>query len=231
MKRLFAGFFILLLTACGASAPASPTDELPALIPPTPTPNSDSAPTEPTALPDLPLDETPIVSGPTLETVILATPVCIDPAPTQADIDRALSVTGGLFETGDWKRTYVVSSDKVMVTWLSDSIPSIVNLEALVFPCSYEDIDLDLYFNNEGWSIIFGNYQGYTYVNECRDDRGLRLYNFIAVDQGAPYDVRFWVLSDTPTRVISIMVVMPDDSNAQMDEVAYALFPQLQSCQ
>lgn len=230
MKRLLAGFFILLLTACGTSAPASPTADLPALLPPTPTPNSESASTEATSPPDLPLEETSIVSAPTLETVILATPVCIDPAPTQADIDRALSITGGLFESGGWKRTYAVSSDKVAVTWLNEALPSVVNLEALVFPCSYEDADLDLYFNDEGWAIIFGNYQGYTYVNECRDDQGLRLYNFIAVDQGAAYDIRFWVVSDTPTRVISVMVVMADDAAPQMDEIAYALFPQLQTC-
>ncbi|GMV35445.1 MAG: hypothetical protein DCC59_13845 [Chloroflexi bacterium] len=216
MKRLLAGIFILLLAACGPSAPASPTADLPALIPPTPTPVSESASTE----------DAPQPSG---EEAPPFTPICIDSAPTQADIDRALSITGGLFETGDWDRTYTVASDKVLVSWYSESIPSIVNLEALVFPCGYEDLDLDIYFNEEGWEIIFGNYQGYEYVNECRDDRGLRLYNFIAVDQGVPYEVRYWVLSDTPTRVISLMVVMPGEA-AELDEIAYALFPQLEFC-
>lgn len=230
MKRLLAGFFILILAACGSSAPASPTADLPALIPPTPTPLSDSASTGDAPQPELPQAETPIISQSTEEEPLPLDPVCIDPAPTQADIDRALSITGGLFDTGDWERTYTVASDKVLVSWYSEAIPSIVNLESLVFPCGYEDIDLDLYFNEEGWEIIFGNYQGYEYVNECRDDQGLRLYNLIAVDQGASYEVRYWVLSDTPTRVISLMVVMPVKAAAEMDEIAYALFPQLQFC-
>ncbi|MBK6646647.1 MAG: hypothetical protein IPG44_13055 [Anaerolineales bacterium] len=230
MKRLLAVFFLFFLAACGASA--NPVEDLPALLPPTPTPLSESASTEDAPQPELPQSETPIVSQsqPTGEEALPFAPACIDPAPTQADIDRALSITGGLFETGDWERTYTVASDKVLVSWYSESIPAIVNLETLVFPCGYEDLDLDAYFNDEGWSIIFSNYQGYEYVNECLDDQGLRLYNLIAVDQGVSYNVRYWVLSDTPTRVVSLMVVMPGDADAEMDEIAYALFPQLLFC-
>ena len=228
MKRLLAGFFILFLTACGSSASTSPTADLPALLPPTPT--QGSASTEEVIEPALPVEVTSVIAQPTDDPVILATPVCIDAAPTQADIDRALSLPGGIFDGGDWERTYTVASDKVVVSWYNASIPAIVNLEALIFPCSYEDPDLDVYFNDEGWAIIFGNYQGYTYVNECSDDGGLRLYNFVAVDQGVAYNVRYWVLSDTPTRVISFMSVMPQGASAQTEEIAYALFPQLQSC-
>ncbi|MBI3164007.1 MAG: hypothetical protein HYZ24_04935 [Chloroflexi bacterium] len=229
MKRLLAGFFIFFLAACGSPAPAPPTAGLPALIPPTPTPLSEFASTEDASQPDLPQEETPIAAAPTEEPVIAVTPVCIDSVPTQADIDRALAFPGRAFDDGDWERSYTVASDKIVVTWQSEAIPAIVTLEALVFPCGYEDLDLDAYFNDEGWSIIFGNYQGYEYVNECRDDRGLRLYNFIAVDQGFAYTVRYWVWSDTPNRVISFMVVMPD-STPQMDELSYAIFPQLEFC-
>lgn len=210
MKQLPAGFFILLLAACGSPAPALPTVDLPALLPPTPTP-----------VPALKEEATPD----------FAAPVCVNPAPTQADIDRALAFPGGIFDGGDWERTYTVASDKVVVMWYSESIPAIVTLESLTFPCGYEDLDLDSYFNDEGWSIIFENYQGYEYVNECRNDEGLRLYRFTAMDQGFAYNVRYWALSDTPTRVISFMVVMPAEAESRMDETAYALFPQLQSCE
>lgn len=229
MKRLFAGFFILLLAACGSSASGSPTAELPAVIPPSLTPPSDSVSTEET--PDLPLDETPILSLPTDQPASLTQPVCIDSLPTQADIDRALGFAGAFFDAGDWERSYTVSSDKVLVSWYSASLPSIVNLEALVFPCSYEEPDLDAFYNLDAWAIIFGNYQSYEYLNECRNDQGLRLYHFIAVDQGSAYQVRYWVLNDTPTRVVSFMAVLPVDAETQMDEIAYALFPQLTTCE
>lgn len=229
MKRLLAGFFILFLAACGSSASDSPTAELPALIPPSLTPPSDSVSREET--PDLPLGETPILLLPTDQSAGLTKPVCIDSLPTQADIDRALAFAGEFFEAGDWERSYTVSSDKVLVSWYSASLPAIVNLEALVFPCSYEEPDLDAYYNVDAWAIIFGNYQSYEFISDCRNDQGLRLYNFIAVDQGLAYQVRYWVLNDTPTRVISFMAVLPIDAGTQMDEIAYALFPQLTSCE
>jgi hypothetical protein len=231
MKRLLAGFFILLLAACGSSASGSPTADLPALIPPSLTPPSDSASTEETAPPDLPQEGTSILIPSTDQPSSLTQPVCIDSLPTQADIDRALAFPGEFFETGDWERTYTVASDKVLVSWYSASIPSIVNLEALIFPCSYEEPDLDAFYNVDAWAIIFGNYQSYEYLNECRNDQGLRLYHFIAVDQGLAYQVRYWVLNDTPTRVISFMVVLPVDAETQMDEIAYTLFPQLTGCE
>ncbi|HCR71598.1 MAG TPA: hypothetical protein DIW23_09155, partial [Anaerolineae bacterium] len=78
--------------------------------------------------------------------------------------------------------------------------------------------------------IVFGNYQSYEYVDECRLDSGVRLYQFITVDQGFEYDVHYWVVNDTDTRVISVMIVMPIESQALIDEFSYSLFPQLTDC-
>lgn len=202
MKKVFFSLFaVFVLAACGMPAPQVPT-----LLPPSPVPQ----------------ESKPVVEA--------ATPVCIDPRPVQADIDRALSFPGMMFEGNDWERTYTVATDKVLVNWYSPSLPSVVNLEALVFPCGYEELDLDLFFSVDSWSIIFGNYQSYQYLNECRSDAGIRLYTFNAVAEGVTYQVRYWALNDSPTRVLTFMIVLPLESTAQMDEFAYAFFPQLQSC-
>lgn len=66
-------------------------------------------------------------------------------APMQADIDRALAFSGRLFETGDWERTYTVTNDVVQVSWYSALIPAIVNLELHIFPCGYEEPDLNTF--------------------------------------------------------------------------------------
>ncbi|GAB4497924.1 MAG: hypothetical protein OHK003_08220 [Anaerolineales bacterium] len=199
-KVIFSPLILLLLAACGASAPP--------------------------AYP-LPSPAAPQVLNPVVD---IATPVCINPAPAQADIDRALSFPGAVFDTDDWERTYTVSTDKVIVSWYNDTIPSIVNLEALIFPCQYEEVDLDLFFSADSWSIIFGNYQSYQYLGGCRNDSGLRLYHLNAVDQDIQYQVRYWVVNDTPTRVITFMLVLPTNADAQMDEFAYSLFPMLTTC-
>ncbi len=211
MKRFSLGLMLLfVITACGGNAASdSPAADLPAQLPPSPEPFS---------------------SSPTLESAEIPTPACIAFEPTQEDIDRALSFTGKLFETQDWERTYTVGTDKVTVTWYSERLTAIAYLEALIFPCGYEELDLDYYFSVDNWVIIFGNYQSYEYVDECRLDSGVRLYQFITVDQGFEYDVHYWVANDTDTRVISMMLVMPIESQDLIEEFSYSLFPQLPDC-
>lgn len=208
MKKFLFSFVILfLLAACGTPAPA----DAPTLLQPSPAPEN---------------SEGIVESEPGA-----AEPVCIAPEPTQADIDRALNFTGNLFETPDWERSYTVSDDSVAVNWYSENLFSVVFLEALVFPCSYEDLDLDGFFNVDNWQIILGNYQSFQLETECRNDSGLRLYEFTAVDQGYEYAIRYWAISDTDTRVVTFMVVLPVESPDLMEEYAYALFPQLTSCE
>ena len=179
---------------------------------------------------------TPAPASPTppppTEEVILSTvtPACISPEPRQEDIDRARGLTGQLFEQDDWEQSYTVSEDRVSVSWFSNSLASVAFLEVLVFPCGYEEPDLNDYFTDENWSNVFANYEEYELVTECRSDIGLRLYEFDVVSDGAPYLVNYWVSNDTSTRVITFMMIVPDDSFDLLDEYSYSIFPQLSNC-
>jgi hypothetical protein len=164
----------------------------------------------------------------TPEILPTVTPACISPEPTQDDIDRALGFTGPLFD--DWERSYTVSEDRVSVSWFSNSLGAVAFMEVLIFPCGYEEPDLNNYFNDENWANVFANYQSYTPINECRSDIGLRLYEFSAVSVDVPYMVRYWVMNDTNNRVISFMLLMAGESFAGIDSIGYSLFPQLSNC-
>ncbi len=159
-----------------------------------------------------------------------ATPVCISQEPTDADVDRALTYTKELFSSPDWERTYTVGGGRVVVTWSNGAATAIAYLEALIFPCTYEEPDLNNFFNEENWQIIFANYESYQPVAECRTDNGLRLYQFSAVDSGFTYNINYWVKNDTETRVISMMIVFPVESEVLMTEYSNSLFPELTSC-
>lgn len=167
---------------------------------------------------------------PIIEALSTVTPACISAVPTQDDIDRALNFTGKLFETGDWERSYTVQDYKVSISWLSETLYSVAFLEALIFPCGYEEPDLNKHFNEEYWNIIFKNYDSHQLVAECRNDRGLRLYQFNAVSDGAPYLVHYWVQNDTRNRVIAFMLTVPESSFELLDSYGYSLFPILSSC-
>jgi len=165
-----------------------------------------------------------------VEILPTATSACISLKPTQADIDRALAFTGRIFEKEDWERSYTVTEERVTVSWLSNSLASVAFLQVLIFPCGYEEPDLNQYFNDETWDIIFSNYESYEHAAECRNDAGLRLYEFDVISNGAPYLAHYWARNDTDTRVITFMMFVPADSFELLDSYGYSLFPQLSNC-
>lgn len=206
-KKIFSVFVLVFISACSSST-ARATD--PAF-----------APTEKSSF-----------IAPTKE-LIVPTPtpfVCVSPEPTQNDIDRALSFAGNLFDNEGWEESYTVSSDKVSVTWLHEN-GYLAYLEALIFPCSYEELDLNKYYSDENWNIILSNYSDYTLEASCNNDAGLRLYEFTASLGDFDYEIRYWVANDTPTRVVSLMLVFPFGFEDEMDEYSYSMFPTLEFCE
>lgn len=203
MKKILSALLILFVSACNSSAPET---GVPGLIQPSPAPPTESVSVE------------------------IPTPICNAPEPTQEDIDRALGFTGKLFETSDWIRTYTVSADRVSVLWDSPSLAAIAFLEVLIFPCSYEDLDLDNFFSADSWQIVFGGYENYETLNECRNDTGERLYQFIVTSDGFEYDVNYWSVNDTETRVLTMEIILPIELEDLMEEYSYSLFPQISSC-
>ena len=194
----------VIVSSCGKSNAATPTSTPPPIVVP---------PTKPADLP--------------LPTV---TPVCISPEPTQKDIERALSFADTAFDASEWERSYTAAGNRVSVTWLNNPSGAVAYLEALIFPCGYEEPDLNNYYNDENWKTIFQYYETYKLIDECKKNDGLRLYEFKTQNQGFEYGVKYWVRNDTDTRVISMMIVFPLELNAMMGDYSTRLFPTYPSC-
>jgi len=213
MNKRFYIFSVLVifLLSCESIIAPTPTATLP---PPT---STSTPPPTPTPLP------TEVESIPTA-------PGCISPEPAQADIDRALAFTGEAFSASTWKRTYSVAENRVAVTWLDSQYGALAYLEALVYPCGYDEPDIDTYFSDENWKTIFANYESYEPVAECRADTGLRLYQFTTQNQGAEYAVNYWAQNDTDTRLITMMIVFPTAEKSVLGDYSTQLFPDLPNC-
>ncbi|HCR70949.1 MAG TPA: hypothetical protein DIW23_05865 [Anaerolineae bacterium] len=154
---------------------------------------------------------------------------CVSIEPKQDDIDRALSFTGKLFDTPNWERSYSVMEGRVAVTWLHvDGF--LAYLEAIIFPCGYQELDIDNYFSDENWEIILSNYESYTMETECRGDTSLRLYELFVIADNIEYEMRYWVANDTYTRVITLMLVFPLGFENMMNDYANNIFPTLVTC-
>jgi hypothetical protein len=205
-KRIFIFLALaVMLSSCGKAPAAPPT----------------STPPPPTVAPPTQTVEVPL---PTV------TPVCISSEPSQEDIDRALSYAGAAFDSSDWNRSYSVIDRRVSVVWQNVSSGAVAYLEATIFPCGYEEPDLNAQYSEENWKAIFQNYEGYEMVDECKRNDGLRLYEFKAQNQGFEYGIKYWVESDTDTRVISTMLVFPLELEAMMGDYSTRLFPTYSSC-
>ncbi len=203
MKKLsFVLIAAFLFSACGSSSTPAPA---PTTAPPSPVP--------PTA---------------TAEVLPTVTPACISPEPTQTDIDRALGYTGNIFSAPVWEQSYETYENKVAVYWVSAE--GVVFLENVIFPCGYEEPDLNQYFSTEHWDVVFGNYESYSLVNECRNDNGLRLYEFNVTDQGTEYAVRYWSTYDSNNSIITLMLLLPAGATPVMDEYSAMLFSPLPKC-
>ena len=114
--------------------------------------------------------------------------------------------------------------------WQNVSEGALVYLDAIIFPCGYEEPDLNKYFSEENWKAVFANYESYELLDECKRDDGLRLYEFKTLNQGFEYEIRYWVDNDTDTRVISTMIVFPLETKLLLDEYSSMLFPDYSTC-
>jgi hypothetical protein len=158
------------------------------------------------------------------------TAACISPAPTQKDIDRALSYTGEILNTPNWEQSYTLTESNVAVLWQDAPQSALVYLEARIKPCGYEEPDLNREFSDENWGATFANYESYEMTGECKNNDGLRLYEFKTQNQGFEYGIKYWVESDTDTRVITTMLVFPFEAKLLLDEYSSMLFPGYSTC-
>ena len=183
----------------------------------------------PTSTPLPLLTPTPKIK-PTETPLPTVTPVCISSEPTQKDIDRALAYTDDMFSVPEWEQSYAVSENSVAVTRQNVVQGAVVYLETLIFPCGYEEPDLNKYYSDDNWKAIFANYESYESIAVCKTNTGLRLYQFKTQNQGFEYRINYWVQNDTDTRVISLMIVFPVEEQAFLWDYSAQLFPDLPNC-
>ncbi len=149
--------------------------------------------------------------------------------PSQSDVRFAVGFAAKLFDPNQWERSYTVEPYKTVVLREDQSIGAIAHTEYLLWNCGYTESDLDNYFSQGYFDVVFSNYDGYTMNKSCQEKK-LSLYEFDAVFQGAPYVVRYWVNQQSRTRVLIFMLVYPRERQAELETMARQVFPNLVSC-
>jgi hypothetical protein len=149
--------------------------------------------------------------------------------PSQQDVRFALEFGQAPFNQPDWVKSYAVEPYRVTVTRKNDRESAVAYLEYLMYNCGYGQTELDEYFSDEGFSVVFANYESYALYNFC-EDGDLALYEYALEDADKSYAARYWVQQTTDTRLLVFMLVFPSDKLFVMNGYASQIFPDLVAC-
>lgn len=150
--------------------------------------------------------------------------------PTAADVSYSLSFGETSFTSDEWLKTYTAEPYKINLTRNNDPLRAVNYLEYLIFNCGYGQADMDSYFSDESFDIIFAEYESRALKDFC-EIPGLALYEYDLVDEGAAYSARYWVKQATETRLLVFMLVFPSSSPDVLDAYSAQIFPDLCACQ
>ncbi len=150
--------------------------------------------------------------------------------PTQEEVNKVLSFGKSAFASDDWVKSYSVEPYKVTITRHNDVESAVAYTEYLIYNCGYGQPELDEYFNDAGFAIVFEGYESYNQAGFC-EEPNLALYKFDLVEQGSAYTARYWVEQSDDNHVLVMMLVFPRESTAQMEQYSRIIFPKLTDCQ
>jgi hypothetical protein len=150
--------------------------------------------------------------------------------PTEADVRYILSFGAETFGSDDWIKSYTVEPYKISLSRTNQVLSGVAFVEYLIFNCGYGQPDLDAYFNDEGFNIIFSEYEAHELANFCEVE-DLAFYEYKLLDEGIEFSAHYWVWQATETRLLDFLLVLPKDNPALLDEYSRLLFPDLPSCE
>ncbi len=149
--------------------------------------------------------------------------------PSNAEVQKILSVGKSLFTSPDWVKSYTVEPYKITVSRNNDKESAVAYTEYLIYTCGYTQEDMNKYFNDAGFNTIFSGYESHNMANFC-ENKGLALYKFDLVDKGTDYIANYWVKQQDDTHILVMMLVFPRESSTKLDEYSAQIFPELTHC-
>lgn len=149
--------------------------------------------------------------------------------PTDEEVKYVLSLGKDIFTSADWVKSYTVEPYKITLRRKNDKEGSVAYTEYLIYTCGYSQDDLNNYFNDNGFNIIFQDYESHSNSGFC-EIKDLALYKFDLVNQGEQYIANYWVKQSDDKHILVMMLVLPNTDVAKLDEYSKKLFPELINC-
>lgn len=148
---------------------------------------------------------------------------------TEREIYIALAYGDEVFEPGIWYASASEEPSRTRATWRADGMGGVAYLDYIHFDEGILFNQLDAVFNAGWFNATLSNYRVWRENTRC-DLGELRLIEFSLQTNDIRYDMRYWIEVVEDDRVLTLFVVFPSDDEANLDDYANRLFPELPSC-
>ena len=193
---------------------------------------------EPQFVPSLAPTQDPMFAFPTATPQLQGLPpttpenevLSICPPPETSDFDLITGFAADYFDSNDWNLTATKDAGRTRFTWVSNSMGSIAMIELVHFACGYTDADVEAYYTDSTWDVIFSGYESWEETATCRLDDGY-LYEFDLEFGGYSYKARYWIDPVSEQQLGNVMLVFLEPNKVALDEYAALLYPEFSSCE
>ena len=147
---------------------------------------------------------------------------------TDDEVASMLDYQHDLFNNTDWTRSYSVAEDQAYVTYISDSMSAVVNINILRL-CAAK-VALEGYASPKTIDTIMEAYIDVVLEDSCRQGDTL-LFQHSATSQGSIYQSNLWFTTmESPNRALKVMIVFPSGDASNMTSFSQVFFPDFISC-
>ncbi len=149
----------------------------------------------------------------------------------EREIYTVLHYGDDAFDPNIWLASAEEQTDRTTATWRSANLDAVAYADFLHFEKGVKPPSFDDYFDNDWFTAVFTNYQGYKEMNRCDSSADMRLIEFSTLVNDQKYTMRYWIQRISPSRILTLFIVVPNTHADILDDYANKLFPSLVSCE
>ncbi len=148
---------------------------------------------------------------------------------SQREIYTVLDIGDPVFEPELWYVSATESASRTTATFTADSLGGLAFIDYLHFDGGFNPEDVETVFGQEWFDTTLYNYAVWRQNTFC-DLGDVRLYEFSLQNADIKYGMRYWIEQISPTRVLTMFIVFPIDTEGALEDYAERLYPDAYSC-
>lgn len=171
----------------------------------------------------------PLKLTPTPTAAVQATSEACVTVSVEDDEADMLALVEGVFEAPTWTMQSYSSEMSSRVVFQTEAFDKLADVQFVHYDCGDSEGQLDFLTAPAQLDQLLTSYNSYTYITTCGVG-DIRLVEMSATFGDKDYAMRYWVEQISPTRLLSLNLVFEEGEEAEQEQYAQDLFPELPNC-